>query len=99
MNAQQIEIKKLKEDVVRLQSQCNAMQVQMERMVEKKKGIFRWKKLGMMPGLSKSVTAVEKNEDDGVEEEVGFGRQTPMNMTTRLVKAKRTPHKWRRSMS
>lgn len=106
MNAQQMEIKKLKEDVVRLQGQCSALQAQMEKMVEKKKGIFRWKKLGIIPSLSKSVTAMEKNEDDTRvdDDEVGFGiiHQTPMNMNmnmkTRLVKGRPRP-KWRRSMS
>lgn len=115
-----MEMKKLKEEVARLESQCMAMQVQMENMVmEKKKkklGLFRWKnvKLGtttMMPagvaGLSKSVATAsttvvgDKNGEDGDDddEEVGFGRQTPMDiMKTKLVKARRnTPHRWRRS--
>ncbi|XP_061347097.1 root phototropism protein 3-like [Gastrolobium bilobum] len=96
MNAQQMEIRKLKEDVYRLQSQCNAMQVQMERMVEKKKGFFKWKRFGM-PAFSKSLGGVERMVEEA-EKEVGFGRQTPMDMKTSLVKD-RTPHKWRKSMS
>ncbi|KAE9588033.1 hypothetical protein Lal_00002898 [Lupinus albus] len=89
MNVQQMEIRKLKEDVYRLQSQCNAMQVQMEKMmVERKKGFFKWKKFG----FSKGVEAVEKIEDEE------FGRQTPTDMSTSLVKG-RIPHKWRNSMS
>lgn len=72
------------------------MQLQMERLMEKKKGFFKWKKFGM-PNFSKSTSALEKVED-GFEGEVEVGRQTPMDMKTRLVKG-RNPHKWRRSMS
>ncbi|KAK7325206.1 hypothetical protein VNO77_29364 [Canavalia gladiata] len=99
MNAQQLEIRKLREDVHRLQNQCNVMQVQMERMVAKKKGLFKWKKFGM-PSFSKRVGEVEKieEEEEEAETEVGFGRQTPMDMKTSLVKS-RNPHKWRKSMS
>ncbi|KAF5741708.1 Phototropic-responsive NPH3 family protein [Tripterygium wilfordii] len=96
MNAQQTEIKKLKEEVHRLQSQCYALQVQMDRLVEKKKGFFRWKKLGIMPSF-KSIGAAERSEEAEASGELGFGRQTP-NMKTKLVKARTTP-KWRKSMS
>lgn len=90
INSQQMEIRKLKEDVYRLQSQCNAMQVQMERMVvERKKGFFKWKKFGVS-AFSQSMGGVEK-----IEEEEGFGRQTPMDMKSSLVKGR----KWRKSMS
>ncbi|RYQ87270.1 hypothetical protein Ahy_B09g094750 [Arachis hypogaea] len=99
MNAQHMEIRKLKEELYRVQSQCNAMQVQMERMVEKKKGFFKWMRFGVMPNAfgSKGFGGVEKI-DEVVEGEVGFGRQTPMDMKTKLVKG-RTPHKWRKSLS
>ena len=54
-----------------------------------------------MPTFSRNVGEVEKIEEEEEEEEaereVGFGRQTPMDMKTSLVK--RTPHKWRKSMS
>ncbi|KDP37156.1 hypothetical protein JCGZ_06212 [Jatropha curcas] len=106
INAQQMEIKKLKEDVLRLQGQCLAMQMQMERMIERKnKGFFRWKKLGIMSSSKNGNTVAEKGEegggDNGGEVEIGFGRQsTPVDMKTRLVKGRPTPHhKWRRSMS
>ncbi|XP_015938202.1 coleoptile phototropism protein 1 [Arachis duranensis] len=99
MNAQHMEIRKLKEELYRVQSQCNAMQVQMERMVEKKKGFFKWMRFGVMPNAfgSKGFGGVEKI-DEVVEGEVGFGRQTPMDLKTKLVKG-RTPHKWRKSLS
>ncbi|KAG5026071.1 hypothetical protein JHK82_021969 [Glycine max] len=91
-NAQQLEIKRLKEDVYRLQSQCSAMHAQMERMVEKKKGFFKWKKF-----------AFGKSEHDKMEQELeGNGMYTPADLKTRLVNAKgssKNTHKWRKSMS
>lgn len=106
MNAQQTEIRRLREDVHRLQSQCNAMQVQMERMVEKKKGFFKWKRFGVHGFGKGEIHVVEKNEQEGEGGEVDeFGiRGTPMTnsdqMKTRLVNVKgRTPHRWRKSMS
>ncbi|KAK2432510.1 root phototropism protein [Trifolium repens] len=92
MNAQQIEIKKLREDVHRLQSQCNAMQVQMERMVEKKKGFFKWSKRFSVHGFGKGDCAVERRGEgvDG-DAQIEFGRQTPAatsDMKTRLVNVK-----------
>ncbi|KAJ6406443.1 hypothetical protein OIU84_010042 [Salix udensis] len=41
MCGQQTEVRKLREDVHRLQSQCYAMQMQMERLSEKKKRVFQ----------------------------------------------------------
>ncbi|XP_065865356.1 root phototropism protein 3 [Euphorbia lathyris] len=104
INAQQMELKQLREDVVRLQGQCNAMQMQMDRMGEakkqKKKGLFKWKKFGIISGFkSSSVNVVERErEKERVEEgEVGFWKQTPVNIKTKLVKGKTHPPKWRRS--
>lgn len=56
MAVEQMEIKRLKEDVLRLQGQCHSMQAQIERllMLEKKKigWFFRnWKKLGIIASL------------------------------------------------
>ncbi|EXB80176.1 Coleoptile phototropism protein 1 [Morus notabilis] len=113
MSVQQMEIRRLKEDVLRLQSQCNNMQVQMERMQEKKQGggyFFKWRRFGLLPSF-KSGTAVsvvgnkiDESHDEGDNDHehhhvVGFERQAPMmNMKTKLVRG-RTPPKWRRSMS
>ncbi|KAJ0007444.1 hypothetical protein Pint_30016 [Pistacia integerrima] len=103
VNAQQMEIKKLREDVLRLQSQCNSMQAQLEKLVDKKKGFFRWKKLGIMPSSLKTTLSVVERIEEGEREGddmYGFGRQTPaVDMKTRLVKTGRTPSKWRKSMS
>ncbi|XP_021298655.1 root phototropism protein 3-like [Herrania umbratica] len=102
MNAQQMEIKKLKEDLLRVQSQCIAMQMQMEKMLDKKKGFFRWRKLGLKPSFKSSVSAFEKIEEQEAEGEgegeAAFGLQTPMDMKAKLVRGK-TPPKWRKSMS
>lgn len=110
MQAQQMEIRKLKEDVYRLQSQCSVMQVQMERMMmdkNKNKGLFRsWKKLGIAGfgktvnvmasnSVDKNIQRAEDHDDDGFEI-----RQTPLDIKTRSSSVKpRTPHKWRKSMS
>ncbi|KAJ4833715.1 hypothetical protein Tsubulata_038623 [Turnera subulata] len=103
MNAQQMEIKRLREDVLKLQSQCFALQMQMERMLEKKtKGFFKWKKFGIMSSIrsSTSVSVAEKigeGDREGGEPPTGFVTQTPVNMKTKLVKGK-TPPKWRKSI-
>lgn len=86
-----MEIRRLKEDVFRLQSQCNSMQAQIERLVEKKKGVFKWKMFGK-PSL-KSVRDVEKIAE--FPEDSGNGLETPMDVKTKLVRG-RTPTKWRR---
>ncbi|XP_041017519.1 coleoptile phototropism protein 1-like [Juglans microcarpa x Juglans regia] len=96
MTTQQMEIRRLKEDVIRLQNQCNTMQAQIERLVEKKRGFFNWKKLGM-PSF-KSVSVVDKLIEE-VEEPVEYGRETPLDMKTKLVRGRNNPPKWRKSMS
>ncbi|CAH8327422.1 unnamed protein product [Eruca vesicaria subsp. sativa] len=100
MNVQQAEIKRLREDVARLQSECSAMHLQVERLMEKKSGgskggFFRWKRLGLVPSIRGSVSVEEMTN---VENGDGFEPQTPGNMKTRLVKG-RTPSRWRKSMS
>uniref|UniRef100_A0A803LN78 NPH3 domain-containing protein n=1 Tax=Chenopodium quinoa TaxID=63459 RepID=A0A803LN78_CHEQI len=87
VSVQHMEIKRLKEDVVRLQNQITTLQNQLEKVVEKKKGFFRWKKFILISG-STSVTDVGKRDF----EEVGFGRHTP------LTKGKNS-HRWRKSLS
>ncbi|VVA97745.1 unnamed protein product [Arabis nemorensis] len=105
MNVQQAEIRRLREDVVRLQSECGAMHLQLERLMEKKsggsKGFFRWKRLGLVPSIRGSVN-VEKmtnGDEESGENGEGFEPRTPGNMKTRLVKGRTTPSRWRKSMS
>ncbi|XP_010542273.1 PREDICTED: root phototropism protein 3 [Tarenaya hassleriana] len=107
INFQQAEIRRLKEDVARLQSEYGAMQAQLERLMEKKgssnsnsnggsKGFFRWRRLGIMPSIRSGISvSVEKIENGGNEE----GFETPGNMKTRLVKGRTTPSRWRKSLS
>ncbi|KAH8514313.1 hypothetical protein Peur_057910 [Populus x canadensis] len=103
MSVQQTEVRKLREDVHRLQSQCYAMQAQMERSWEKKKGFFRWKKLGnVMPSMkSNNFSVVEKIEESNEGEgEGGCGIQTPVDLKTKLVRGKnKTPLMRRKSTS
>lgn len=106
INIQQLEIKKLKEELLRLQTQCMNMQGQIEKLLERKRsGFFSWKKFGQLPSLplplNKGITKLGASEVD-VEGElaIGFGRQTPMamDMKARLVRG-RTSTKWRKSLS
>lgn len=105
ISSQQTEIRRLREEVRRLQGQCSAMQGQIERLLEKKKGLFKWKKLVMPSFRSTGVDAgsigekiQEREEGEG---EAAFGQQTPLDFKitkTRLVRGK-TPPKWRNSLS
>lgn len=107
VSAQQAEIRRLREEVRRLQGLCTAMQGQMERLLEKKRGssLFRWKKL-VLPSL-KTTTAVDVGslagkirEGEGREEEAGFGQQTPLDFKDiRASLGRGRPPKWRNSMS
>ncbi|KAL6140968.1 hypothetical protein ACLB2K_059260 [Fragaria x ananassa] len=89
------QIRSLKDEVLRLQIQCNSMQMQMERKSREKKKIFKWNFFGI-PSLKSRNGLVRLNESG---EEVGYGKQTPaMDMKTKLVKGRVTP-KWRNSIS
>jgi len=101
--AQQVEIKRLKEDVVRLQDQINALQGQLDRLVEKKRGFFRWRRFSLVSGF-RNVNESGRSEGIGERDfgEVGFGRHTPIAVdhmkSNQLVKGK-TPLRWRKSLS
>ncbi|XP_039124043.1 root phototropism protein 3-like [Dioscorea cayenensis subsp. rotundata] len=82
--AQHQEVRRLKDDVTRLQLQCQSLQAQIDRITEKnrkgsKRGFFGWS------------TFLSKNSDEMVNR-FHDGRRTPMN----TIKA--TP-KWRHSSS
>ncbi|KAK9149737.1 hypothetical protein Scep_008494 [Stephania cephalantha] len=91
--AQQMEMRKLREEVLRLQSLCNSMQGQIEKLTEKKKGFFRWRKFGVP--LMRPVSIAERTENS---DRVGYDLRTPEDMKAKLVKG-RTPSKWRKSIS
>ncbi|KAK9141611.1 hypothetical protein Syun_011011 [Stephania yunnanensis] len=91
--AQQMEMRKLREEVLRLQSLCNSMQGQIEKLTEKKKGFFRWRKLSVP--LMRPVSIAERTENS---DRVGYDLRTPEDMKAKLVKG-RTPSKWRKSIS
>lgn len=92
--AQQVEIQKLREEVMRLQNQCNFMQAQIEKHLEKR-SIFRWRKLSKP--LFRPAGAAERIEE-GCSGEVGMEHRTPMEKRGKLVQSRKTPNRWRNSM-
>ncbi|KAF8389035.1 hypothetical protein HHK36_025720 [Tetracentron sinense] len=96
VTTQQMEIRKLRADVLRLQSQCISMQGQIKRLLEKKKGVFSWKKLRVP--MFRPFKVAEKIVEDEGEGEVGFGRRTPVDMKANLVRGRNPPNR-RKSMS
>ncbi|CAN8288190.1 unnamed protein product [Cochlearia groenlandica] len=106
MNVQNMELKRLREDMEKLKIECDTMQTRLEKLVvvdkkcsssESSKGFFKWKKSGFMSGLSVSVL----DKTNGHDEEFEYENQTPCNnnnMKTKIVKG-RTPSRWRSSMS
>lgn len=76
VSSQEMEIRRLKEEVVMLERQCVRMERQIEKLLQKKKGYFSWKKLGF------KATPVE---EDAVAAEAAFRLNTPMQMKARLV--------------
>nr|XP_043616464.1 coleoptile phototropism protein 1-like [Erigeron canadensis] len=100
MTVQQIEIKKLKEHVTKLERQCHTMQSQIDKLCEKKKlGFFNWRKFATSTTLrTMSVEVVDESRFDGKGYDTGsIGKQTP------LIKGKqgrtKTPKRWRQSTS
>ncbi|KAL5975241.1 hypothetical protein ACLOJK_031920 [Asimina triloba] len=96
---QQVEIRKLREDVMRLQSQLYSLQVQMMTLLEKKKGIFRWRKLGEPMFQSAGSGWVERFERAGGDSDLVMDGRTPAQMKAKLVQGKKTPppKKWANS--
>ncbi|KAL4583951.1 hypothetical protein LXL04_008538 [Taraxacum kok-saghyz] len=72
---QQMEIKRLKENVTKLERQCHMMQSQIDKLSEKKRGFFSWRKLHMSSPLkSMSVEVVDERRLDSSS----LGKQTPL---------------------
>ncbi|PIA65408.1 hypothetical protein AQUCO_00100711v1 [Aquilegia coerulea] len=85
-NIHNMELKKLREDVHRLQTQCNYMQAQMDKLMLKKRGFFRWMKLGV-PSF-RPMSSMERIDNSGGVIEVGFQHRTPLNTKGKLVQAR-----------
>ncbi|KAL8458108.1 hypothetical protein ACS0TY_035840 [Phlomoides rotata] len=84
VSTQQMEIKRLKEDVLRLQSQCMNMEMQIENLSsssEKKKGFFKWKKLGI--SVLKKANKIGEVEVEVEGGEASVGLKTPIEMKAR----------------
>lgn len=87
-----MEIKKLKEEVLRLQSQCMVMERQIEKLLEKKRGShFSWKKLGILPFKANRIAEIEEDS------QAGHGPKSPYGLKAKAVRG-RTPSR-RKSMS
>ncbi|KAL5975660.1 hypothetical protein ACLOJK_019986 [Asimina triloba] len=93
--AQQMEIRRLREDVMKLQSHCSLVQAQLEKLVEKKKkkGLFRWPMMGG-PLFRNVGGAAEANSSGEGEGDVGSERRTPAVAAAKgrkAVQAGKTP--------
>ncbi|KAI3766696.1 hypothetical protein L2E82_16765 [Cichorium intybus] len=90
---QQMEIKKLKENVTKLERQCHLMQSQIDKLSEKKKGFFSWRKLQMSTTLkAMSVEVVDESRLDSGS----IGKQTPLKGKQGRTN---TQKRWRSSTS
>lgn len=90
---QHMEIKKLKEEVLRLQSQCMAMERQIEKLSEKKRGsYFSWKKLGISAFKANRIAEMEEDS------QIGVGLKSPYGVVKAKAVRGRTPSR-RKSLS
>ncbi|KAK1434082.1 hypothetical protein QVD17_11000 [Tagetes erecta] len=96
MTLHQMEIKRLKEHVTRLERQCQVMQMQIGKLSEKKKRFFSWKKLTISTNLRTTTTQVgeERGEEHGYDSS-SVGKQTPLKGKQRSKHTKT----WRQSSS
>ncbi|KAL5712790.1 hypothetical protein ACHQM5_014924 [Ranunculus cassubicifolius] len=96
-SAQNMEVKRLREEVHRLQYQCNLMQAQMEKFLGKsKKGFFRWMKSGV-PSF-RPISLLESVGKRGGVVEVGYEHRSQGNTKGKSVQGKNPKH-WRKSVS
>ncbi|XP_076888774.1 root phototropism protein 3-like [Bidens hawaiensis] len=93
LTLQQMEIKKLKENVTKLERQCHLMQMQIGKLSEKKKRFFSWRKLAMSTNLRGMSTDV--GDEQGYDS-CSIGKQTPLKGKQGRSK---TPKTWRQSSS
>ncbi|XP_071711564.1 root phototropism protein 3-like [Rutidosis leptorrhynchoides] len=94
---QQMDIKRLKENVTKLERQCNMMQTQIDKLSEKKKGFFNWRKFATSTTLRTMSVEVADERVEGKGYDSGsIGKQTPMKGKQGRTK---TPKRWRQSTS
>ncbi|XP_057772749.1 root phototropism protein 3-like [Salvia miltiorrhiza] len=87
-----MEMKMLKEEVLRLQSRCMAMEKQIQKLSEKKTPSFlSWKKLRISAFKANRIAEMEEDS------EAGFGPKSPSLFKPKLLRG-RTPNR-RKSMS
>ncbi|CAA3001155.1 Hypothetical predicted protein [Olea europaea subsp. europaea] len=66
INLQKREIKRLKEDVLRLQSHCMTLEGHIEKLMEKNKRFFIWKKIGIPTFGGNKIEEIEKEGELGI---------------------------------
>nr|CAD1842973.1 unnamed protein product [Ananas comosus var. bracteatus] len=101
--AHQQEVRRLREDVVRLQVQFGVLQAQLDRLAaeRRRRGFFRWSSLLFSGGGRAAADVVVRAE----ESESGAERRTPASykkgrgVRTAAVATTAATPKWRRSMS
>ncbi|KAI3671544.1 hypothetical protein L1987_87283 [Smallanthus sonchifolius] len=97
MTLQQIEIKQLKEHVNKLERQCLLMQSQIDKLVEKKRGFFSWRRMATSTNLGAVSVEVANERGEGKGYDPGsIGKQTPVKGKQGRSK---TPKPWRQSTS
>ncbi|KAM0868563.1 hypothetical protein ACQ4PT_041244 [Festuca glaucescens] len=102
--AQHQEMRRLREDVARLQVQCSALQEQVERLGSERRrrggggGGFKWSTFWFGGGgMSADVTRIEESESGMERRTPGSGMKGRAGLAT-PTPTRRTP-KWRKSMS
>uniref|UniRef100_A0A0A9CZ86 NPH3 domain-containing protein n=1 Tax=Arundo donax TaxID=35708 RepID=A0A0A9CZ86_ARUDO len=97
--AQHQEVRRLREDVARLQVQCNALQAQVDRLSSERRrrggggGFFKWSAFWFGGGMGADVARVDDSES-------GIERRTPPKGKKDSAATTATPNaKWRKSMS
>ncbi|TVU21570.1 hypothetical protein EJB05_31216, partial [Eragrostis curvula] len=94
--AQHQEVRRLREDVARLQVQCNALQAQVDRLISDRRrrngGFFKWSTFWFGGGMGADVARVDDSES-------GMDRRTPPKGKKDSATTATPNAKWRKSTS